>query len=176
MIKGILPVAFAFFIAGCMKHQTETTVYKVPAELSPLVDNFISEAARRGYTIQKNNLIIEYNIGSDGELCGSCNSTALDPGVQKIITIYNVNPCWFNDQQLETLVFHELGHCILGRGHTTDTLPNGNPKSIMVPNNLSLYSPCEYPIGNQACDNSYKRPYYLGELFNIYEPAPDWSQ
>lgn len=176
MIKGILLVVLAFFAAGCMKHQGGSTVWKVPAELSPLVDTFISEAARRGYTIQKNNLIMEFSMGNDGALCGSCNSTSLDPGLQKIITIYNASPCWFNDQQFETLVFHELGHCILGRTHTTDTLPNGNPKSIMVPDNLSLYSPCEYPIGNQPCDNSYKRSYYLNELFFLHGPPPDWSQ
>ncbi|MFI5155468.1 MAG: hypothetical protein ACHQEM_04760 [Chitinophagales bacterium] len=176
MVKGILVMVLAFFAAGCMKHQSETTIYKVPEELSPFIDNFISEAAKRGYTIQKKNLIIEYTMGNDGALCGSCNSTSLDPGLQKIITIYNVNPCWFNDQQLETLIFHELGHCILGRVHVMDTLPNGNPKSIMVPDNLSLYSPCLYPIGNQPCDNSYKRPYYLNELFNMHDPAPGWSQ
>jgi hypothetical protein len=176
MIRRILFTCLISIAAGCMKHQAESPVYKVPAELSQYIESFISEAATRGHSIQKNNLIMQFSTGNDGSLCASCNSTSLDPGIQKIISIYNVNPCWFNDQELETLIFHELGHCILGRIHTTDTLPNGEAKSIMTPNNISLYSPCSYPLGNQPCDHSYKRAYYLDELFNEHEPAPDWSK
>jgi hypothetical protein len=76
--------------------------------------------------------------------------------------------------ELETLVFHELG-IVYGRAHNTDTLPNGDPKSIMVPNKISLYS-VYIPIGNQPCDNGFKRPYYLDELFNPQTAAPDWSK
>ena len=159
-----------------MKQGGTTTAYQVDPVLTPYIESFISEAAKRGHTIEKKNLIARFSKASDGALCGSCNSLSSDPNIQKIISIYNINPCWFNDQQLETLVFHELGHCILGREHLTDTLINGDPKSIMVPDNLALYAPCLYPIGNQPCNMSFKREYYLNELFDPNTTPPNWRQ
>ena len=157
-----------------MKQGESGTAYQVDPVLSPYVESFIAEAAKRGHIIEKKNLIAQFNKASDGLLCGSCNSVSSEPGIQKIVSIYNVNPCWFNDQELETLIFHELGHCILGRVHKPDTLVNGDPSSIMVPNNLALYSPCSYPIGNQPCDMSFKREYYINELFDPNTSAPTW--
>jgi hypothetical protein len=155
--------------------QDSSTSYQIDPALIPHIESFISEAAKRGHTIEKKNLIAQFSKASDGALCGSCNSLSSDPTIQKIISIYNINPCWFNDLQLETLVFHELGHCILGRVHLTDTLSNGNPKSIMVPDNLALYAPCIYPLGNQPCDMTFKRAYYLNELFDPNTGPPDWA-
>jgi len=34
----------------------------------------------------------------------------------------------------EALMFHELGHCALGRGHVKETYPDGRPVSVMFPN------------------------------------------
>ena len=175
MYKGYFAIFILLIFSACMKQGGSSTSYQVEPTLSAYVDNFFAEAAKRGHVFERKNLIVNYNSGTDGALCGSCNSTSVDQGIQKVVSIYNINPCWFNDQQLETLIFHELGHCILGRAHTTDTLPNGNPKSIMTPNDISLYAPCLYPIGNQLCDMSFKRNYYVDELFNSNTPPPDWS-
>jgi hypothetical protein len=60
---------------------------------------------------------------ANGDVLGNCVVT----GTQQIITIY---PTAENrpltspdglDAQLEETVFHELGHCLLGRAHTTNT-------------------------------------------------------
>jgi len=56
----------------------------------------------------------------------------------------------------EYLVFHELGHCILGRSHSNDILENGDCKSIMQ----SGTSNCK---GNYNDEN---REMLLDELFN----------
>jgi hypothetical protein len=168
-------IFLAFLFSACIKQGGSSTSYKIEPSLNSYVESFFAEAAKRGYTFERKNLIVDFNTGSDGALCGSCNTISNDPGIQKIVSVFNANPCWFNDQELESLIFHELGHCILGRSHVMDTLPNGNAKSIMTPHDISLYAPCTYQIGNQPCDNSYKRSYYLDELFNSSTPAPDWS-
>jgi hypothetical protein len=54
------------------------------------------------------------------------------------------------------VVFHELGHCYLGRGHSEETHPNGVCKSIMR-------------SGNGGCFDNYNsttREAYLDELFS----------
>ena len=53
---------------GCMKQGGSTTMYKVPAEPDPIIDRFIAEAAKRGHSIEKKNLIIQYTSGSDGSV------------------------------------------------------------------------------------------------------------
>jgi hypothetical protein len=169
MIRGFVLICFCCFVTACAKHQNNTTTYKVPAQWQPYVDAFIAEAAKRGHTINKTNLVMKSDINTDELFCASCNSLELGDQIQKIVSIYSEDQCWFNDQQLEDLIFHELGHCILGRKHVSDILPNGNMKSIMNPGRIDLYSPCSYSLGT-PCDNSFKRAYYVDELFDELTP------
>ncbi len=53
----------------------------------------------------------------------------------------------------EMLMFHELGHCVLGRGHIDTLKPNGKPESLM---HRSLFSESYYRSNRQD---------YLDELF-----------
>ncbi len=62
-------------------------------------------------------------------------------------------------------MFHELGHAILQRAHDNSTLPNGDYKSIMVPEPTILYN--EY--------TPEKRIYYLDELFGVLSGLPSWT-
>ena len=48
----------------------------------------------------------------------------------------NIDPEFWaiaSDVEKEEVVFHELGHCILGRDHEETVLEEGIPKSIMFP-------------------------------------------
>jgi hypothetical protein len=169
-------VIFFLLVAGCNRDDDFKPVYNVPEELQPLIDSFIHEGSLRGVSISITNLIIEYDDNTGSAVCASCNSTSLSAQSQKIITINNHIQCWFDPLELENLLFHELGHCVLGRPHTDEQLPNGDPKSIMVAGNVSLYAPCIYQIGDEPCnDNTFKRAYYLDELFNSDTPVPDWA-
>lgn len=151
-------------------------VYEVPADLQPYVDRFIQEAALRGYAYQIDNLIIRYNTDENVGICGRCNSNATQGEFQKIIYI-NSDCFYTHDSQIEALIFHELGHCFLSRSHDTALLPNGDSKSIMVSNNISLYSPCLYPVDDDnSCNFTYKREYYLDELFDANTPVPNWAE
>jgi hypothetical protein len=162
---------------SCSKdsEKNEAPVYDVPEEFQPLVAGFIQEAAQRGKTLTINNLIIKYDYSMDASYCALCNTLSSDPAVQKIITVNPNVRCTNNDQEREALFFHEFGHCILGRSHNNQLLPNGDPKSIMVEHNVGLYAPCFYPI--PGCEDlSYRRTYYLDELFNEQAPVPQWAE
>lgn len=159
-------------ILGCKK---ETPfVYDVPAEFEPLVQKFITEAKARGKDISITNLIIKYDPSIPSSFCASSNVISSKNDVQKIISLNPVK-CWLNGAQMETLIFHEMGHCILGRQHDNSLMPKGDPKSIMIPADLGIYSPCVYSLGN-PCDLSYRRSYYIDELFNPSAPVPDWAK
>jgi len=145
-------------------------------EFQPIVQTFIAEAALRGRSIEVNNLIIQYDANLEAGVCGRCNSNKLNEQIQKIISINPTKSCWSTSQEKEALFFHELGHCLLGRLHNNDLLPNGDPKSIMVENNRSTYNGCVYQFGEEDdCNILYKREYYLDELFDENTPTPEWA-
>lgn len=164
------------FLLGCSEKEEFTPLYQVPEEIQPFIDAFEAEAKLHGHDIKITNLIIRYDNTIPDPYCGACNSNALNTNVQKIISINNELDCWDSPEEHEALFFHELGHCILGREHDSSLLPNGNPKSIMVPNNLSLYGPCIYDIDPGApCNDRFKRDYYIDELFDPNTPVPEWG-
>ena len=49
--------------------------------------------------------------------------------------------CWTGTaiQNREALVFHELGHCLLGCNHRDDLLPNGADVSFMHSKSYGAY-------------------------------------
>lgn len=174
-MRFIYPVVLVFLL-GCSKDSDFTPVYDVPEDVQPFVETFINEAASRGFSFEIKNLIIKYDESQVSTHCGQCNSDALNANVQKVITIYPNVHCWFSPEEQEALLFHELGHCFLGRLHDTSLLPNGDPKSIMIQSNLGVYAPCIYYVGDENCNNTFKRPYYLDELFDEATPIPEWGK
>lgn len=165
-------IAFLIIIIGCQKKIN--FVYNVPPEFEPPVQRFITEAKARGYNISIDNLIVQYTASISSQHCANSNVITSKKDVQKIIYI-NPQTCWLNDIQLETLIFHELGHCMLGRNHDASLLPKGDPKTIMCPDNITLYSPCIYAVAD-SCNKLYRRTYYLDELFDPLVPVPDWGK
>jgi hypothetical protein len=173
MQKKLTVRLLCLLMIGCTDEEF-VPAYQVPEELQHYVDTFIYEGSLRGETIEINNLIIRYDSTIEAPVCANCNSRSLDETVQKIISITTAS-CWVNDQELETLIFHELGHCYLGREHDDGLLPNGDARSIMTAKDISVYSPCIYQIGNEECDRTYRRAYYLDELFEPATPVPSWG-
>lgn len=163
-------------VTGCSGSDEFVPVYEVPEEYQKYIDSFIAEAASRGHTVDIRNLIVETDPVLQGAVCGVCNSNSLNEDIQKIITVNGALPCWFSEEDKEAFFFHEMGHCILGRVHDNTSLPNGDPKSIMVEGNLAIYAPCLYPIDDKPCNNFFKRDYYLDELFDKNTPVPDWAK
>lgn len=66
-------------------------------------------------------------------------------------------------------IYHQIGHCILGRKHKNDVFANGEWKSLM---REAPYLGAE----GQACDfDGKKKDYYLEELFNENADPADFG-
>jgi hypothetical protein len=174
MIKDILFGCF-IILCGCTRENDFTPVLDIPVHFQPYVDSFVAAAQQRGHDITISNLIITYDSSVSNAYCAYSNVTSAQNNVQKVIYLNPNIQCWQNNTQLETLIFHEMGHCILGREHDTSLLPNRNAKSIMYPGDILLYAPCAYPIAD-TCNQLYKRDYYLNELFDPGTLVPDWAK
>ena len=172
MDKRIL-VLYILFSFGCAKQQDP--IYQVPEEAQVYVDLFIEEGKKRGIELDITNLIIKYDGEIEEILCGSCNSISPNPMNQKIMIINEELRCWNDQNELEALFFHELGHCVLHLDHDDEKLTNNDPKSIMTSTSISLYTGCIYQIGTDPCNFTYKRDYYLDELFNPVTEPPVWA-
>lgn len=155
----------------------------IPASVQPYIDQFIREAEKRGLTLDISDLSVELgrdlNIPADNDqqtVVGSCSrSENLD-----LIKIDTLNSLWLLSGPLgrEEIMFHELGHCLLGRQHRDDRLLSGDYASIMRAAGLLQYGDLDRysalflnPTGTKA----HKRDYYLDELFDSNTGAPCWS-
>jgi hypothetical protein len=176
MKKLLFPIIF-LMILSCEKQTIiEPAIYKINAVFEPYLKVFVDEAQKRGKTIVLENLIMVFEKTSNGA-CGECiiqNKGNLQRTI-KIDTTDNL--CWKTtyNQNRESLILHELGHCLLKRPHRSDVTKNDSPVSIMYPTANGLYEPCVYAIsGSNDCDKRYRREYYLNELFDEKIPFPNW--
>lgn len=156
-------VAFLFF--ECQKEEDlipEPAINESPSypgvaeELWPYFSRFEEEARLRGFNIDLRAANIRGNISDvDGEnIAGLCNYHSHSPNIVTIDAAYWARS---GDTFKEFVVFHELGHCQLGRLHREDEFVNGTCISIMR-------------SGSEGCIDNYNsrtRGLYLNELFDI---------
>jgi hypothetical protein len=152
---AVLGLVGMFALMGCRTN--------VPDDVSGYVDSFIREAELRDYDFShaRRGLTIEFTNLPDNK-AGSSKSTffgshiKLDPLIWKQM----------NGRQKEMLVFHELGHCVLGRQHRSETLELGECASIMKEGGENT---CMADIYSDSW-----RSYYIDELFDADVQLPDW--
>jgi hypothetical protein len=129
------------------------------------VETFQQQALASGHPVQINSLRMSFKEVSE-EYQGYCTVSAVVNfngaiQVKMVPTIYIDPAAWQtqNDWGHEAVIMHELGHCILGRGHDTRMQASGIPRSVMYPSRIdqTVYQ-----------DN---RAYFFQELFN--PPDPD---
>jgi len=147
----------------------------IDEELRPYIENFIEEANKRGVQLNIDDLeaeiVDEISIGGDNTFCGY-GWFFYQGTTRKRIEVKNSDNCWQSRTNIEreNLIFHELGHAILGRVHINTTLPNESPTSIMCssegPNGCNNF--------NTYHDNELFRSYYLDELFDESTSDPDF--
>jgi hypothetical protein len=162
--KIMFPTLFLslFMFFSCTKefpvNQQEEEEHFLPSVPQTLVNHFLAfkeEARNRNINIDYTSLGITAEIISlnQGNVAGVCSTN--NRGLRHIIIdldFWNRAPFYHR----EMIVFHELGHCILGRGHREDAFSNGICQSIMR-------------SGNGGCRDAYRadtRDYFLDELFN----------
>ena len=114
------------------------------------VNAFEQAAKDQGRPLVVDDLIIEVSQDLDYRVAGECvTGTFLTPTIR-------LNKIWVESSDrdyLKLLIFHELGHCVLGREHHMERLRSGSPESIMYPASVSL--------------RQFKKEenYYMAELF-----------
>lgn len=156
------------FFAGC---QDDYTNYKVDsAVLQKYLQSYLSEARERGVILdpKTTGLILSF-----GDCEGSAAGTTF---YENPIRIVIDKSYWDNcsnyadgDYLHEEVIFHELTHALLYRGHDNSILPDGEWKSIMRGGTL--------PKGriNNISFRGMRRNYYVDELFHASTPPPTWS-
>jgi len=160
-------ILFTVFIFSSCKDHNE---YRIESEFSEYLQRFENEAAKRGRTfnVQTEGLIIEF--------ADLKNNTAGLTHYEDPIRI-EVDRTYWNDisstagadLMKENLIFHELGHGLLGRGHLNSTLENGDWKSIMCGGEME--NEREWNINYRG----ERRAYYIDELFNESSVYPDFA-
>jgi hypothetical protein len=123
-----LSVACLFVALFACESSDPTISYNVTPELSVYVDTFFAEAEKRGIILSKENLVVQLIPQKD---MPDYQGLSTKEGDQRIIKIqkelyeyYSGEGCAsyydekYGPNRLEILMFHELGHTILGREHT----------------------------------------------------------
>ena len=155
-MKLIFSIPLTFIIVLTMSNCTKQLDNEIESELQLHFDTFVNEAAAHDLDISIDNIDIGAyvaNIEQRGTL-GQCKSFS-DGSKQIVID----QPFWnsASDIEREYVVFHELGHCLLGRDHNDEKDATGKCVSIMQ-------------SGDSGCDGIYNlqnRNSLLNELFDF---------
>ena len=183
MVRRCLVLFTLVFMLACEQDDPPEPIRTIPKSVQPHVDRFINEAEKRGISLDVSRLSIEFDsdinisTGNDQQtVVGSCSQS----GNLDLVKIDTLNSLWLLSGTLgrEEIIFHELGHCLLGRQHRDDKLLTGDYASIMRAVGLLQYGDLNQytslflkPTGLKA----HRRDYYLDELFDETTPVPCWS-
>jgi len=170
-MKNLTLILFTFLLASCGLQVKKKNVLKIDPAFSQYVQRFES----MGNTKIKN---LEFSFGETAHLdregftvYGYCQKGTVETNkllVKEVVEIRKIviNPrVWdrLSIKDKEQLAFHELGHCVLERGHKDSFLGN-RPISIM------------HPYHNQVSPvytNFYGS--YMQELFNKQNLLASWA-
>lgn len=122
----------------------------IEAEYAPYLSRFVAAAAPR--PIDTSGLSI---VTGNHEWLKSHSFVGFCEYDTQTVDIDAVAWKRMSDVIREQLIFHELGHCLLGRQHVGYIYEDGRPKSIMYPMVFSEYT------------YTHWRAEYLNELFGL---------
>lgn len=141
-------LVFTLILLSCQKESQEVLIDE---ELTPFIESFQYEASLRSVSVNADGLQAVFDNFTTN-IAGQCQRTGDDLRKIAISKAY-----WrtANEYEKEFIIFHELGHCILGREHLDGVDARGQCQSIMH-------------SGLTNCTNAYNainREIYLDELF-----------
>ena len=149
--------SLCLFLFSCSKEapdEPESKVLFIDEELAPYFESFRQAASSRGIVVDFEELEIEGQIENirERDILGQCRVNSNLPDVVAIDEGY-----WNTSDEMERefIVFHELGHCVLGRDHLDSRNVNGTCVSIMH----SGSGRCRLTYNEETREN------YLDELF-----------
>ena len=138
-------------ISACGKPQSDPTAPTLDVgKYASYVSRFEAASQSVGKPITVINLIIRDGAMESPYENGAC---VVADGQTPTITIKASAWALLSEPERESLIFHEMGHCILGRPHISEVNGSGDPTSLMNP----------FPIGPRTY--SANRDNYIVELF-----------
>lgn len=144
-------LVFALVFSACGKAPAESSAPVLSlGSYSDYVTRFENASKAAGKPVTVTNLVIQEGKMESPYENGACTVTEGQPPT---ITIKASAWALLTEPEREELIFHELGHCVLGRVHNSTMDGSGDPVSLMNP----------YPIG--PVTYSSHRADYLVELF-----------
>ncbi len=159
-----------FFIVLLLFSCKDPNEYRVASDFAEYLNRFETEAAKRDkhFDLKNTGLIIEYANLKNDYIGLTHYENPIRIEIDKtywhdIATVADV------DLLRESLIFHELGHGLLNRGHINTILENGDWKSIMCGGTK---------VDNKSWNINYhgiRRDYYINELFDESTPEPEFS-
>lgn len=159
MKKKINWLLLIFLIIQCTC--TYDRIRVVDPEFEPFIEIFRQEAAMRNIDVSEELEQISIAFGDTEHNAGLCIN---------YIDVIKINQeLWEykSFEKKENLIFHELGHCLLGRGHR-DAETDCNECLSYMRSNPGLCSVNSY--------SSKWRKYYIDELFEIDSPSSSWHE
>ncbi len=125
-------------------------VYEVDPELLPYVNQFQGTAAQYGHSGTISELVAKFGPMSNPRERAFCDLVDGEPP-----TVMVNAETWetLDEASRESLMFHELGHCILKRVHMSERNSMGTPVSVMNP----------YAIDSETYEKHHDE--YVAELF-----------
>lgn len=172
-LAAVLPL-FCLLLFSCKKEETIPNPIRVSTEspFAEYVDRFFEEAEKRDANISRADLTVTWMDDASMDVCGYGYSNYNNTGARRV-EIKPVSFCWEdrNDFEKEGLMFHELGHAVLGRNHVNNRLGNGLERSMMCGGNNGCN---QFALYSQYTPDL--RTYYLDELFNQQVAIPEWSK
>lgn len=140
-------------------------------EFKPYVERFFEYARQYGLGhVEDYGLHIEFADLTDGR-AGQCfmGSRPVHIQIDRDYWYNSIAGIGNSEDVREDLIFHEMGHGFLDRGHTNGVLENNDWQSMMCGDEL--------PHGRASNINyrGFRKEYYINELFNAPVDKPAWS-
>lgn len=154
---------FSLLLFTSCKPQSENGVFKAPpynvhTELQPYVETFKEKMLLAGVGKSTSNLQANFSDNLLQGEAGRCTLSSKNGGTISSILISKSIWEQLTVENREEVIYHELGHCVLGRKEHISTTENGVPISIMRSTH----------IGNILYLEHYGE--YMAELFSNSSP------
>lgn len=143
-------------LVSCGSVETINQRTYINPDLKPYYKAFI-----RDYKLKSSKIDIDFGFLPQ-DVAGNCRVSFRGKEFKRKITVDKAHWLSYNSYQKKWLMYHELGHCLLFRGHESDFLENHPecPKSIML------------SYVDARCFKRFHK-FYLNELINPNYPEPE---
>lgn len=169
-MKKIQFTFLALLLIGCAKDLTVGDTAFTDAELIPYVNQFLKLATEHGTVLDASRvsrIVIVFDAATVYPILGKC--TVSTKGLS--IKINPENWQYASKAEREQLMFHELGHCLMGLQHDNTVAKLYDYNSEID----GFYSGAANLMNAYAIWGEWYEPnrtYYINKLFNFNTPQP----